>query len=80
MKQLYKYLVMIIGMYLMYEGFSTYTFTARSYDGSMGIAKFGSMFILPATDFYLHSYGISFFLVGILIVLTPFIRFKRKLK
>jgi hypothetical protein len=79
MKQIYRYLVLVIGMYLIYEGYSTFTFTARSYDGSMGITKFGTIFI-PATDFHLHSYGVSFFLVGVLIALIPFIRFKRRFK
>lgn len=77
MKLVYKLIVAMLGLYLIYEGYSTYTFTARSPDGSMGIYKFVHLFI-PATDFHLHAYGVSFFLAGVLITLTPFIRIKRK--
>lgn len=62
----------------MYDGYTIYTFTARSPDGSLGIGRFLDNLFIPATDFHLHTYGIIFFLAGVLIAMTPFIRFKRK--
>ncbi|MFD0589993.1 hypothetical protein ACFQZE_18590 [Paenibacillus sp. GCM10027627] len=76
MKKAFKLIAVVLGLYLIYEAYSIYTFTARSPDGSMGMHKF-NLFI-PATDFHLQAYGISFFLAGALIALIPFIRIKRK--
>lgn len=78
MKQAFKLIAVMLGLYLIYEAYSIYTFTARSPNGSMGIRKFFDNLFIPATDFHLHAYGISFFLAGVLIALTPFIRIKRK--
>ena len=78
MKLAFKLLSVMLGLYLIYDGYSIYTFTARSPDGSLGISRFLDNLFIPATDFHLHAYGISFFLAGVLIVLTPFIRIKRK--
>lgn len=78
MKLAFKLLSVMLGLFLIYDGYSIYTFTARSPDGSMGIRRFLDNLFIPATDFHLHAYGISFFLAGVLIVLIPFIRIKRK--
>lgn len=76
MKIIFKLAAAILGLYLMYEGFNTYTFTTRSSDGSMGIYTFVHLYI-PATDFYLHTYGISFFLTGTIVTLIPFLGDRR---
>lgn len=78
MKHTFKFIAAIIGLYLIYEAYSIYTFTARSPDGSMGIRKIFDNLFIPATDFHLQAYGISFFIAGVLIALLPFIRIKRK--
>lgn len=78
MKLIFKLIGLALGLYLMYEAYTIYTFTARSPDGGLGIRKFFDNLFIPATDFHLHTYGTSFFLVGVLIALAPFIRIRRK--
>ncbi|RIX59208.1 hypothetical protein D3P08_03360 [Paenibacillus nanensis] len=77
MKLAFKLLSVMLGLFLIYDGYSIYTFTARSPDGSMGIRRLFDNLFIPATDFHLHTYGISFFLVGVLFVLIPVIRIKQ---
>ena len=78
MKLAFKLVSVMLGLYLIYDGYSIYTFTARSPDGSLGIRRFFDNLFIPATDFHLHAYGISFFLAGVLIALIPFIKKKKK--
>lgn len=78
LKLAFKLVSVMVGLYLVYDGYSIYTFTARSLDGGLGIRRFSDNLFIPATDFHLHAYGVSFFLAGVLIALTPFIRIKRK--
>ncbi|NIK80569.1 hypothetical protein FHS15_005760 [Paenibacillus castaneae] len=40
MKLTFKLIAVLLGLYLIYEAYSIYTFTARSPNGSMGIRKF----------------------------------------
>jgi len=76
MKIALKILCIACGLYLIYEGYSTYIFSARSPDGSMGIHKFGKFgFFLPATDYSLHLYGGIFMLLGGLLTITPLMRY-----
>jgi hypothetical protein len=74
-----RVLLLLIAVYFMYQGYSTYTFSARSYDGSMGIYKFSWLFI-PATDYHLHTYGTVFISIGLLIALTPLVLHRLSLK
>lgn len=74
-----KALLFLVGAYVIYQGYTTYTFSARSPDGSMGISKFIWIFI-PATNFHLHIYGLIFIGIGILIAIAPFILYRFSLK
>jgi len=78
MKRAFKLIAVILGLYLIYEAYTIYTFPARSPDGGLGLRKFFDNLFIPATDFHLHTYGISFFIAGVLIALAPFIRIRRK--
>ncbi|WP_339203222.1 hypothetical protein MHH56_19145 [Paenibacillus sp. FSL K6-3182] len=62
------FLLFIIGLYVAFQGYSTYTFSARSYDGSMGVYKFG--YFIPATDYHLHTTGVIFTCVGLVLIIS----------
>ncbi|CAM4287508.1 DUF3955 domain-containing protein [Paenibacillus tarimensis] len=72
MKMLVKILCMLCGLYLIYEGVSTYIFSGRSPDGSMGEYILG--FFLPATETALLLYGGAAVLLGIILMLLGFRR------
>lgn len=66
--------VRLIGLYIMYQGYTTLTFGARS--SNMGIRKFG--IFITATDIQLAFYGILFSIIGLSVVLlVPFLIKKR---
>ncbi len=68
----WRVLILLLGFYVTYQGFNTYTFGARSYDASVGIYKFG--IFIPATDYHLHTYGLIFMILGVIISIAIFIR------
>lgn len=61
-------LIFVIGLYVASQGYSTYTFSARSSDGSMGINKLG--FFIPATDSHLHTTGTIFVCIGLALMIA----------
>lgn len=79
MKLFSQVVLFLFGVYVIYQGYTTYTFSARSPDGSMGISKFIWLFI-PATDFHLHTYGLIFIGIGILFIVASFILYRFSLK
>jgi hypothetical protein len=40
---------------MLFQGYTNYTFSARSVDGSMAINKF-RWFVIPETNYHLHIY------------------------
>lgn len=74
-----KLLLLVIGMYVIFQGYTTYTFVARSEDGSMGINKL-IWFSIPLTDYHLHTYGLMFICIGILITLSPLMLYLLSIK
>jgi len=79
MKKKWNLILMVIGLYVIYEGYTTYTFVARSEDGSMGVSKL-LWFTIPLTDYHLHTYGLIFISIGILITLASFVLYLLSLK
>ncbi|OBZ11382.1 hypothetical protein [Bacillus sp. FJAT-26390] len=78
MKIFSRIILLIIGLYVIYQGYTIYTFSARS-NGSMGIRKFIWLFI-PATDYHLHTYGIAFIVIGVIITITSVALYRMSLK
>lgn len=64
----------LLGLYIIYQGYTTLTFGARS--DNMGIKKLG--IFITATDGQLAFYGILFSIIGLsFIFLIPYILKKR---